>query len=188
MDDSRIIRMFFDRAEGAIHALDRKLGKLLYRIALNILEDPAEAEECVSDTYLVLWNTIPPQKPDLLTPYVCRIVRNTALKRLRENTAIRRNSRFDLSLEELADCIPDRTAEDVIQSRELGRCLNRFLSTLSEENRLLFLRRYWFGDSLQDISGLTGLRENTIAVRLSRIRTALKNYLIQEGFYETQRD
>ena len=186
MDDSRIIRMFFDRAEGAIDALERKLGKLLYQLAVNILEDPREAEECVSDTSLAVWNAIPPEKPNLLTPYVCRIARNIALKRLRENTALRRNSRFDLSLEELTDCIPDRTAEEALQSRELGRCLNRFLSTLSEENRLLFLRRYWFGDSLQDIAGLTGLRENTIAVRLSRIRAALKDYLIQEGSYETQ--
>ena len=184
MDDSRIIRMFFDRAEGAIDALERKLGKLLYKIAVNILEDPREAEECVSDTYLAVWNAIPPEKPNLLTPYVCRIARNIALKRLRENTALRRNSRFDLSLEELADCIPDRTAEEALQSRELGRCLNRFLSTLSEENRLLFLRRYWFGDSSSAIAAAVGLSRNTVDVRLHRLREGLRAFLKKEELYD----
>ena len=181
MDDSRIIRMFFDRSEGAIEALDKKLGKLLYKIALNILGDPGAAEECVSDTYLALWNRIPPEKPDLLTPFTCRVVRNTALKRLRQTTAECRDSRFDLSIDELSDCIPDRSIEENLQSLELGRSLNRFLATLSEENRTLFLRRYWFGDSVQDIAKLTGIRENTVAVRLNRIRAKLKEHLIREG-------
>lgn len=186
MDDKKILQLFFDRAEGAIEALDRKIGKLLYRIAMNILGDHREAEECVSDTYLALWNTIPPEHPDLLTAYACRVGRNTALKRLRSNTARRRDSQWDLSLDELADCIPDRSAEDLLQARELGRSINRFLGTLSEENRTLFLRRYWFGDSLQQIARVTGLRENTAAVRLSRIRDALKEHLIREGSYETE--
>ena len=122
-----------------------------------------------------------PEKPDLLTPYTCRVARNTALKRLRQTTAERRDSRFDLSIAELSDCIPDRSIEDNLQALELGRSLNRFLATLTEENRTLFLRRYWFGDSVQDIAKLTGLRENTVAVRLNRIRTKLKEHLIREG-------
>lgn len=134
---------------------------------------------------MAVWNAIPPEKPDLLTPYVCRVGRNTALKRLRSNSARKRAGQLELSLEELSECIPDHTTEQLLQSLEFGRILNAFLATLSEENRTLFLRRYWFGDDIRQIARLTGLRENTIAVRLSRMRTALKNHLIREGSYET---
>ena len=179
MDDSRIIRMFFDRAEGAIDALERKLGKLLYKIAVNILEDPREAEECVSDTYLALWNAIPPKRPEPLPPYVYRVGRNIALNRLRSNTALKRGG-YELSLEELEGCIPAPCLED---GRALGLAMDAWLSTLNKENRAVFLRRYWFGDSVKDIAVAFGMTENAVSVRLNRLRGNLKDYLIKEDLY-----
>lgn len=182
MDDNRIIQLFFARAEQAIDALSRKYGVRLYAIAMNILSSPPDAEECVNDTYLALWNAIPPEKPDPLCAYTYRVGRNTALKRLRDNRAAKRCSDYDLSLEELASCIPDNSAWEIMDARELGRAIDRFLDTVSKESRIIFLRRYWFGDSIRDISAATRLKEGTVSVRLNRIRNTLKDYLTKEGY------
>ena len=182
MDDQSIIRSFFDRSGDAIERLSGKYGRLLYVIASNILADPRDIQECVNDTYLAVWNTIPPENPNPLSSYICRILRNTALKRLRSNAAQCRNSAYDLSLDELASCIPDTALEDAFRSRELGRSINRFLDTLSKESRIIFLRRYWFGDSVKNIAALTGIKENAVSVRLSRIRSALAQHLNKEGY------
>lgn len=183
MDDKQIIALLFDRVQGAIEALDQRFGKRLYATAMNILGSPRDAEECVNDTYLALWNAIPPERPDPLCAYTYRIGRNTALKRFRQNTAQMRNSAYDLSLDELADCIPDDSLWDTLDARELGRSIDRFLTSQSRENRAIFLRRYWFGDSVKRIAKDTGIREGTISVRLNRIRSALKDYLHKEGYF-----
>lgn len=182
MEDLHIIELLFNRADSAIDALSHKYGKLLHTIAANILEDLRDVQECVNDTYLALWNTIPPQKPDPLSAYACRIVRNTALKRHRSNTAQMRNSAYDLSLEELAGCIPDSCLEDTLAARELGQAINAFLGTLNQENRMIFLRRYWFGDSVKAIAALFGKKESAVSVGLSRTRAALAHYLNKEGY------
>lgn len=184
MDDSRIMDLLFQRAEGAIDALRDRFGAQIYRTALNILSSPQDAEECVQDTFLAVWNAIPPQRPDPLAGFVCRIGRNIALNRLRANRAQKRDSRYDLSLDELAGCIPGPGLEDTVNSRELGRAIDRFLDTLSRENRVVFLRRYWFGDSVKDIARFSGLSENLVSVRLNRIREKLKHYLIKEGLFD----
>lgn len=183
MDDSRIIDLLFQRAEGAIDALKTRFGAQLYRIASNILPSPQDAEECVADTYLAVWNAIPPQRPDPLAGFVCKVGRNIALNRLRSNQAQKRDSSYDLSLDELAGCIPGPGLEETLDSRELGRAIDRFLDTLSKENRVIFLRRYWFGDSVKDIAKFSGLSENLVSVRLNRIRDKLKHYLIKEGLF-----
>ena len=182
MDDKLIIRLFFDRAESAIGALADKYGKRLYATALNILGSPEDAKECVNDTYLALWDTIPPQQPDPLCAYVYRIGRNTALKRLRDNSVQKRNNAYDLSIEELAECLGQSTMEEAIDARQLGQAINRFLAGQSRQNRTLFLRRYWFGDSVQTIARTYGMLPGAVSTRLSRIRAALATYLIQEGF------
>lgn len=182
MEDKQIIRLLFERAESAISALAEKFGSRLHATAMNILEDPQDAEECVNDTYLTLWNTIPPQTPNPLCAYAYRICRNTALKRLRENTAQKRNSAYDLSLEELAGCLQAGSMEDTLDVRELGRGINAFLQTQSRRNRILFVRRYWFGDCVKDIAGTLGMQPGAVSTRLSRIRADLSAYLIQEGF------
>ena len=182
MEDRQIIRLLFARAEQALEALARKFGGRLSALAQNILSSPRDAEECVNDTYLALWNTIPPQQPDPLVAYACKVCRNISLKRLRANTAQMRCSAYDLSLDELAGCIPDSAFAETVEARELGRVIGRFLDSQSRENRRLFLRRYWFGDSVRDIAADAGLREGTVSVRLSRLRSALGEYLIKEGF------
>jgi RNA polymerase sigma-70 factor (ECF subfamily) len=183
MEDRQIIELLFSRAEIAIDALAKKFGKRLYSLTMNILHSGRDAEECVNDTYLILWNKIPPERPDPLSAYTYRIGRNTALKKLRANTAQARNSAYDLSLDELAECIPDDSLWDVLDARELGRSIDHFLSKQSLENRSIFIKRYWYGDSVKHIAKDTGIREGTISVRLNRMRAALKDYLCKEGYF-----
>lgn len=182
MEDLQIIQLLFARNEGAIDALSHKYGRLLRAIAANILVDARDVQECVNDTYLALWNTIPPQSPNPLSAYACRILRNTALKRLRSNTAQMRNNAYDISLEELAGCIPDKYLEDTITARELGQAINTFLGKLSRESRVIFIRRYWFGHSVKDIAAQLNKKESAISLRLSRTRLALAHYLNKEGY------
>ena len=184
MEDKNIIGLLWQRSEQALSLLAKKFGALLHRLAMNILGDRRDAEEAVSDTYLALWNTIPPEKPDPLTAYVCRVGKNTALKKLRDNTAAKRDSRYDVSLEELAGCLSGISLEEQWQARELGRAIDRFLELQTQQNRIIFLRRYWFGDSVQQIAALYAITPGAVSVRLSRLRDALKDHLTKEGFYE----
>ena len=182
MEDKKIIQLLFARAENAITELSIRFGKQLYRIAHNILENHQDAEESTNDTYLALWNAIPPVSPDPLAPYVYRTGRNTALKRLHRETAQKRDSRYDISLEELNDCLPGGTVEQIIDARELGRAMDRFLASKSRENRYIFIRRYWYGDSVADIAKDLKMQDNAVYVRLNRIRNGLKEYLVKEGY------
>ena len=182
MEDKKIIQLLFERAESAIAELRARFGKQLYRIAHNILENHSDAEESTNDTYLALWNAIPPASPDPLAPYVYRTGRNTALKRLHKETAQKRDRRYDVSLEELNDCLPGGDVEQMIDARELGRTMDRFLSTITKENRYIFVRRYWYGDSVGDIAKDMKMQENAVYVRLNRIRNGLKEYLVKEGY------
>ena len=182
MDDRQIIHMLWNRLEQAIDALARKYGSRLRRTAMNILEDPQDAEEAVNDTYLALWNAIPPAKPDPLAPFVFRVGRNTALKRLRHRSAQMRDSRYDLSLDELAECIPLDTLEERLDARLLGQAIDRFLSGLSADNRALFLRRYWYLDSVRRLSEISGYSENNVYQRLFVMRQKLRDRLIKEGY------
>ena len=184
MEDRQIILLLFNRAEAAIGALSQKFGDRLQRIALNILGNHHDAEEAVNDTYLALWNAIPPENPNPLSAYVYRTGRNIALKMFRTNTAQKRDSRYDLSIEELAEILPGDSLEETLDARILGQAISRFLDRLKPEQSAVFLRRYWFGDSVKDISRDLGVSENTLSVRLCRIRSQLKDYLCQEGFYE----
>ncbi len=182
MEDSRIIELFFERSEQAIAELSEKYGAVCRRVARNVLGDEADAEECVSDAYLAFWNAVPPERPDPLLSYLCRIVRNLALKRRDENTAKKRNGSFDVALDEIADCLPSAlTVEDEAAANETARLINAFLATLDVNNRVMFVRRYWFGDPLCDIAALFDKSEHYVSVRLSRVRKALKEYLQKEG-------
>ena len=183
VEDSRILTLLFSRAEEALEALAKRFGRPLQRIAMNILNNPQDAEEVVNDTYLALWNAIPPAKPEPLTPYVLKTGRNRALNRHRDNTARCRESRYDLSLDELAPYLPGEDPKHIFNARVLGQAIDDFLSLQSRENRILFLRRYWHGDSVQDAARWCGLSANLAYVRLSRMREKLKEHLIQEGFY-----
>lgn len=182
MDDSKIIELFFERSEQAIAGLSEKYGSVCERIAVNILNNRLDAEECVNDAYLGAWNTIPPQRPDPLLSYVCKIVRNLAIKRYHSNTAAKRNSTYDVSLDELENCFSSSDqAEEEFDAKESARIIDRFLETLDKENRVMFVRRYWFSDSISDLAELFDRSEHNISVRLYRTREKLKKYLIKEG-------
>ncbi len=182
MEDKHIIALLWQRQTAALEALAKRFGARLLSLAFHILHSRQDAEEVVNDTWLALWNQIPPQKPEPLSGYVYQTGRNQALNRLRHNHALKRGGDYDLSLEELAEVIPGPCLEELVQTRELGRAIDRFLDTVSREDRVLFLRRHWFGDSIKDLSRVFGIRENTLTVRLKRLRQRLGDYLQQEGY------
>ena len=182
MDDSRIIKLFFSRSEEAITELARKYGPVCRRVAENILNDWRDAEECLNDVYLAVWNTVPPQRPDPLVSYVCRIVRNQALKRYHANTAQKRNSVYDAALEEIAECFPSAASvEEEAEAKETAGIINVFLESLEPRDRILFVRRYWHADSVGELADLFHLSRHAVSVRLFRIRKALRKRLEEEG-------
>ena len=184
MDDSKIIELFFERSEQAIIELSDKYGSLCGSIAFNILNDRTDSEECVNEAYLALWNTIPPHRPERLSSYVCRIVRNLALKKYHENTAQKRNSNYDIALDEIEDCFPSAASvEDEVAAGEAAAGIERFLETLDRKSRIMFVRRYWYADSISDIAEMFNTNKHYVSVRLSRIRDALRNHLKKEGIY-----
>lgn len=182
MDDRNILELLWNRAEGAIEALAAKFGRRLHTTAMNILNDPQDAEEAVNDTYLALWNAIPPAKPDPLSAYIYKVGRNLALKQLRKRTADKRSG-YVLSLEELSSVLPGDNLESQLDARELGNAINTFLDTLPASDRALFVRRYWFGDSVSALASQRYMTPGAISVRLHRIRQRLKDYLNKEGFW-----
>lgn len=178
MDDEKIIELFFNRSEQAIEEVDKKYGKTCHNISYNILHNKLDAEECVNDAYLGAWNAIPPARPNPLLTYLCKIVRNLSLKRYEFNTAIKRNSTYDVAMEELESCLSSpETVESEIALKELTHIIENFLDSLSTENRVIFLRRYWFSDTYSDIAARVGMTEKNVSVRLTRIRENLRNYL-----------
>lgn len=182
MDDSKIIELFFERQEQAIIELSNKYGSVCSKVAFNILNNKQDTEECVSDAYLGAWNTIPPQNPNPLLSYVCRIVRNLAIKKYHANTAAKRNSIYDVALDELENCFPSSVSvEDDFNVIETARIIDEFLATLNQKNRIMFIRRYWHSDSIDDLAKLFQTSNHNISVRLSRTREKLKKYLIKEG-------
>lgn len=184
MKDDQIVRLFFERSEQAIAELSRAYGALCKNVALHILGNAQDAEECVNDAYLGVWNSIPPHSPNPLRSYVCRIVRNLAIKKYHANTALKRNSVYDVALDELENCFPSSSSvEDEFSAAEAARAINAFLGTLSRENRVLFVRRYWYADSIDELAALFHANNHTITVRLSRIRAKLNDYLVQEGVF-----
>lgn len=182
MEDKRIFQLLWQRAEAAIEVMTKHYGPRLYRTAMNILGRHEDAEESVNDTYLAVWDAIPPETPEPLAGYVYKTGRNLALKRLRYDTAQKRRRDYDLSLEELEGCLAGASLQDEIDARLLGRAIDRFLDTLPAQSRILFLRRYWFGDSVMDIAKDRGMTQNAVSVSLSRTRDKLRIYLTEEGF------
>ena len=182
MEDSGIVRLLFARDQQAIAELSQKYGALCLWLARNILKNDADAEECVNDALLAAWNTIPPQNPDPLKTYLLRLVRNISVTRYHANTCVRRNSYYDVALDELSECLAStETVEQQVQAAELSRHIERFLDTLDRDGRVLFVRRYWFSDSIGDLAARFGMSRHRVSVRLFRIRENLKAYLGREG-------
>ena len=162
MEDTAIIRLFQERSQQAIAELSQKYGKLCQRLSRRILNNEEDAKECVNDTWLGVWNSIPPQTPNPLVSYVCRITRNLSVKRLRHNMAAKRNSYYDVSLAELEECIP------AAQELDTG-------------NRVMFVKRYWYAESVAQIAETFGMKENSVSVKLMRLRKKLRKKLEKEG-------
>ena len=183
MDDNAIIELFFARSEQAIWALDDKYGKICYSLSYNILHSRQDAEECVNDVYLGVWNAIPPARPNPLLAFLCRIVRNLSLMRYHADKAAKRGGgSYTVALEELEGCLASsHTVEGDMEEQELVQLIEDFLETLSPKNRILFIRRYWFSDSYEEIAVRTGLSEKNVSVRLTRIRKQLRYYFEERG-------
>lgn len=182
MKDGEIIELFFLRSERAISELDLKYGRICRRIAFNILNNLEDAEECTNDTYLGIWNSIPPESPDPLAAYVFKTAKNSALKKYRYNTAKKRNSHYDISLSELEDYIPVAEMKArTCSEEELKEALESFLDSLDKKSRVMFVKRYWYSEPVKDIAEEFGITENHAAVKLSRIRNKLKAYLEKKG-------
>ena len=182
LEDSQIIDLFFERSEQAIYELDRKYGAVIRKTTTNLLRSREDAEECINDTYLGVWNSIPPHRPNPMIAYVCRIARNLAVSRIRSEAAAKRSRGFDLVLGELEEFLPsDIDLEDDYEAKELLESIERFLSSLDYDDRFLFVRRYWYADSVKNIAAMMRQRENRISVRLFRLREKLRKTLQKEG-------
>ena len=182
LKDHEIVDLFFERSEQAIGELIAKYGNAVRKVATNILGNPQDIEECANDTYLQVWNKIPPTRPSFLGAFVCKIARNICLKRYHANTAQMRNTHYDVALQELEETIPAlSTVESEYDAKELTAYLNRWLKSLKPQDRYLFLRRYWYGDSVADIGHQLGIPPHNASGRLFRLRQNLQNYLQKEG-------
>ena len=183
MDDQMIVDLFWRRSSDAIAETAKKYGSYCYRIAYHILANTEDSEECVNDTYLKVWDSIPPARPNRFSAFIGKITRNLAINRYAYLTAEKRGgSQIPLALEELSGCIPDhRTPALVLEEKELGEVINQFLGGLTPEARRIFLQRYWNLMSVKDIAQLYGITESKAKMSLMRTRSKLKCYLEKEG-------
>ncbi len=181
MEDKEIIAKLFERSEGVLYALAERYGTICRKVSSGILNDERDVEECVNDTWLGVWNTVPPQKPDPLAAYVVRITKNLSLKKYRYNTAKKRNSIYELSYEELEDCIPNDKKESTYDSEEVVAVISKFLKDLDKKSRVMFLKRYWFFESTESIAKTMNENENCVCVKLFRIRKRLKKRFEKEN-------
>lgn len=183
MDDQGIITLYWQRNESAIAATARKYGGYCHTIAMGILGSIQDAEECVSDTWLGAWNAMPPHRPTRLSLFLGKITRSLAFDRWRAMRAQKRGGgELPLALEELTDCVPAVPGADrAVEDKELAESVDRFLHTLNARDCGLFLRRYWYGDSLQAVAARYGLNLNTVKTSLRRSREKLRKHLEKEG-------
>lgn len=183
MNDSQIVALYFDRDQRAIQETAAKYGNYCYAIAYNILQNREDAEEAVSDTYLGAWDAIPPHKPAVLSTFLGKIARRTALKRCERNcTQKRGGGETALALEELSEIIPDRnTPERSMEDADLTCILNDFLRSLPKQERAVFVCRYWYLDSVADIAGRFDFSQSKVKSMLARTRMKLRHTLNKEG-------
>ena len=180
LPDETIVALYFDRSEEAIAACQVKYGKTCHTIAYNILHSDEDAEECVSDTWLRAWNAIPPEKPARLGAWLSTVTRRLALSRFEHKTAAKRYGGVDASLEELSECV---TAGSLTLADEvaLSGAINSFLASLPTRARMIFMRKYWYMDSVADIARAMGLGESAVKVSLHRTREKFRKHLEKEG-------
>ena len=182
MNDEQITELLFSRDESGIAALRESYGRLLKSVAYGILRSEQDAEECENETLLRAWNSIPPARPQRLAAYLCRIARRLALDRYDYNNAAKRSGAA-LPIDELAECVGGSSgAEDLLTENELTRLLNEFLRAQDYNTRVIFMRRYWFGDSTKDIAKRLHASESMVKSRISRTLKRLREHLRKEGY------
>lgn len=182
MDELEIIELYWERNEIAIDETSARYGRLLYKISFNILSNHEDSQECVNDTYIKTWESIPPERPRSLTAYLGRIVRNLSIDYWNKSRAKKRYAGGDLLLSELIDCIPSQeTVWSEVETKILSIIISDWLNALAREDRNLFVRRYWFCDSIKDLANKAGTSPNKLASHMYRLRSNLKDVLEKEG-------
>lgn len=181
MNDEQIVEMFFHRNENAVSEIDSKYRNIYLKITSNILDSDEDRKECLNDLYLSLWTKIPPEKPKSLLAFSVKIIRNISINKFKYNKSHKRNNLYAECLEELDFSLSNIDTESEFDERETSRCIDDFIKTLDYTSRLIFVRRYWYIDSYEDLSKITGLREGAIRTKLSRIRKKLKIYFAEKG-------
>lgn len=182
MEDEKIINLYFERNEAAIAQTAQKYGATLRGIAYNILQNHSDSEECENDTYHIAWNKIPPERPRMLSAFLGRIVRNTAFDKYRYNAAAKRNSEFDVVLSELEHCVAaNPSTEPEADGKLLAECINEFLKGISFTKRVVFVRRYWYCDTIEQIAVHFGFSQSKVKSMLMRSRNDLKKHLKRNG-------
>ncbi len=183
MKDNKIIELFEARDQKAIVETSNKYGAYLKKICMNILNIHEESEECLNDTYHIAWNKIPPDRPQIFLAYLGRIAKNTALNRYDYLSAEKRNTHFDSSLSELEEIFDSgEDLLDSIASKELASSISEFLRSADKKPRNIFIRRYWYNDSISEIATMFGISESNAKVILLRVRQKLKAHLVKEGY------
>ena len=181
MNDLSIIELYFARDEEAIKQTDMKYGKLCHRVAYNILNNNEDSEECVNDTYIGVWNAIPPTRPNNFMAFVCKITRNLSLKRLEAMSRQKRSQATIVSFDELAEVLSDESIADGVSDEDIGKLISAFLRNEKSEIRDVFIRKYFFFDSIGDIARRYDFTESKVKNMLHHTRTKLKDFLIKEG-------
>ncbi len=185
LGDAQIVDLLWSRTDKALEALEARYGRWMYTIIHNILGSDEDSEECVNDVLLTVWNTVPPERPQNLRAYAGRIARNVALNRWQKERAAKRYPGTMLLLSELEECLPDLDA-DIDADRRFGELvghINAYLHTLDDERQILFARRYWYAEPLEDIAADLHITPRNAAQMLFRVRRGLRKYLAEKGIY-----
>lgn len=183
MEDIQIIALYQQRSHEALLATEARYGRLIQSIAKNILGNEEDAQECANDTYLAVWNSIPPQNPVSFMSYICKIVKNQALMRIRHDKTKKRSAEV-VAIDELIEVLPGKSLEDEILAKELGKQIAKFLENMEKTDRIVFMRRYWYGDPVYDIANDLHMTANGVSMRLHKQRKKLKQYLEKEGLVD----
>ncbi|MBQ9745111.1 MAG: sigma-70 family RNA polymerase sigma factor [Clostridia bacterium] len=182
MEDNEIVKLYFDRSEDAIKETDQKYRNYCYSISKHILENDEDVKEIINDTYLKLWQTIPPNEPDALSSYIGMICRQLSLNRYKEKHRKKRGGgNVDLALDELIECIPSSRDKEIVDRMHMASLLNRFLESLPKKNRIIFIKRYWYLHPVSQIARSQSISESGVKIILFRTRKKLKKFLTEEG-------
>lgn len=184
MNDEEIIKLFENRNQEAFLAVNQNYGFLCKNVIHKILVDHRDVDECLNDTWLALWNLIPPNHPNPLLSYILRIAKNQALKKLEYNRAVKRNNYYDATLEEIENHFSSLTSvENAMEEQILQKFINHFLAKEKKMDRIIFVKRYWYLESIDQISKECGKSKNYVSVHLHRCRERLKDALVKEGLF-----